>query len=129
MSKAKYQSISRTSRFWIPLALTLGTDLLVFSVQENLILSLVRWGLTFTFSIFVPGYCLLILLFPRRELDAVETICVSVGLSFAILSIVGLFTNFMMGSIAIQFLMPVLSIVILAFVVASVLRTNFEETS
>lgn len=129
MSKAKYQSISRTSRFWIPLALTLGTDLLVFSVQENLILSLVRWGLTFTFSIFVPGYCLLILLFPRRELDAVETICVSIGLSFAILSIVGLFTNFMMGSIAIQFLMPVLSIVILAFVVASVLRTNFEETS
>jgi uncharacterized membrane protein len=129
MSKAKYQSISRTSRFWIPLALTLGTDLLVFSVQENLILSLVRWGLTFTFSIFVPGYCLLILLFPRRELDAVETICVSVGLSFAILSIVGLFTNFMMGSIAMQFLMPVLSIVILAFVVASVLRTNFEETS
>jgi uncharacterized membrane protein len=129
MSKAKYQSISRTSRFWIPLALTLGTDLLVFSVQENLILSLVRWGLTFTFSIFVPGYCLLILLFPRRELDAVETICVSIGLSFAILSIVGLFTNFMMGSIAIQFLMPVLSIVILAFVIASVLRTNFEETS
>jgi len=45
----------------------------------------------FTFVAFVPGYCLINLIFPEGKLDIVEAAVLSVALSFSIAGITGLF--------------------------------------
>src|SRR5690349_2109645 len=46
---------------------------------------LVRIALGLTYVLFVPGYCLMVALFPRREdLDGVARVGTSIGLSVAL---------------------------------------------
>ncbi len=45
----------------------------------------------FTFVAFIPGYCLINLIFPEGKLDIVEILILSVALSFSIAGISGLF--------------------------------------
>jgi uncharacterized membrane protein len=51
-----------------------------------------RYAFGFIFVSFIPGYCLVYLLFSKREkVDMVEKIVLSVALSFSIAGLVGLF--------------------------------------
>jgi uncharacterized membrane protein len=55
----------------------------------------VRVVLGLPFVLFFPGYALICLLFPRKgDLDGVERIALSLGLSIAIVPLIGLALNY-----------------------------------
>jgi len=82
--------------FWATLTLAFLTFVSVLLVPaEGTPLSYVRYLFGFIFVIFLPGYCLTETLFPKKDaLDIIERITLSVGLSFALTALVGLFLSF-----------------------------------
>jgi uncharacterized membrane protein len=77
--------------FGIILVYTALTLLSVYLIPEDSSLSVVRAALGYTFVVFVPGYCLVSLLFEESKLDFAEKLVLSVALSFSLVGISGLF--------------------------------------
>jgi hypothetical protein len=86
----------RNAWFWATLALTALTFASVLLVPaEATPLSYFRYLFGFIFVVFLPGYCLTETLFPKKDaLDTIERLTLSVGLSFAVTALVGLFLSF-----------------------------------
>jgi hypothetical protein len=82
--------------FWITLTLTALTFASVLLVPADAVpLSYLRYLFGFIFVIFLPGYCLTETLFPKKDaLDIIERMTLSVGLSFAVTALLGLFLSF-----------------------------------
>ena len=82
--------------FWATLTLAFLTFVSALLVPaEGTPLSYVRYLFGFIFVVFLPGYCLTETLFPKKDaLDIIERITLSVGLSFALTALVGLFLSF-----------------------------------
>ncbi len=81
-------------RYWFiaVVILTALTLLTAYTIPGDSYLVVFRYAFGFVFVSFVPGYCLLRLLFPKnKEVDIVEKIVLSVALSFSIAGLVGLF--------------------------------------
>mgnify|MGYP005831098547 CR=1 FL=1 len=76
-------------------------------------LAVLRWILGGIFLLFLPGYSLLRALYPEREFDVLERIALSVFLSVALTSILGLILNFTPAGVS---LLPVL-VAVAAFTV------------
>jgi len=76
-----------------------------------------RIGLGLLFVLFFPGYALLSALFPKRDnLDGIERVALSFGLSIAIVPLIGLILNFTPWGIR---LYPILISITLFILVAS----------
>lgn len=85
----------RNLSFYAPLAISFMTVLVIYTVPSQFPLVLVRWILGSVFVLFVPGYVAVEALFPKgRELDGIERFALSVGLSLALVPLVGLLLNF-----------------------------------
>lgn len=68
---------------------------LVFGLSATLPFSLIRIALAFVFVLYLPGFVFVEMMFPKRsELRRYERISLSVGLSFAIVILIGLLLNF-----------------------------------
>ena len=81
--------------YWIVISLTLVTAISVFFVSENSFPFIYgRHILGSLFVLLLPGYSLIKALFPTRELDNVERTALSIGLSLALVSIIGLALNY-----------------------------------
>ena len=81
--------------YWAIIALSAATALLVFTIPENaypIVYS--RHILGSIFVLWLPGYSLIKALFPTKKMDNVERIALSVGMSLASVSIVGLLLNY-----------------------------------
>ena len=76
--------------FWGTTVLVAFTMLVVFTVDSTLLLY-VRYVLGGIFILFLPGFMLISVLYPRgREIDELERLALSIGLSLAIVPLVGL---------------------------------------
>lgn len=82
--------------FWAAVCLTIfGFVSILFFPETGTPLSYLRYALGFILAVFLPGYCLSETLFPRRDsLDEIERFTLSIGLSFAVTALVGLFLSF-----------------------------------
>ncbi|MGA2767374.1 MAG: DUF1616 domain-containing protein [Candidatus Bathyarchaeia archaeon] len=97
--------------YWITMALTIATAIVVFTVPEDAFpLVYLRYVLGTAFVLWLPGYAFTKALFPQnlpfakalarssdtseKELDAIERIALSVGMSIALVPIVGLLLNY-----------------------------------
>jgi hypothetical protein len=98
--------------YWITMALTIATVIVVFTVSETAFLPLVyiRYVLGTIFIIWLPGYAFIKALFPQhlpfakglahtletseKSIDTIETIALSIGMSLALVPIVGLLLNY-----------------------------------
>jgi uncharacterized membrane protein len=68
------------------------TLLASYTIPSDSPLAFVRYIFGFVFVSFIPGYCLLRLLFSKdKEVDIIEGIVLSIALSFSIAGVVGLF--------------------------------------
>lgn len=77
----------------------------------------------FLLVLFIPGYLLVSALFPRKdEIDAVERIALSIGLSICIVVFVGLCLNYTPWGIRLGTILLALSAFILVFTALSALR-------
>ena len=88
-------TITLSGWFWATLAVV-AVSLMVVAVTPDVFpVNVPRWVLGSIFVLFLPGYALLQLLFPKgSELDSLERFALDIGLSLAVVPLIGLMLNF-----------------------------------
>ena len=77
--------------YWVTIILATTTALTVFTIQwDSNPLIYIRNILGVIFVTFLPGYSLIKLLFPKKEIDHIERTALSIGISLALVPITGL---------------------------------------
>ncbi|HJW65642.1 MAG TPA: DUF1616 domain-containing protein [Candidatus Bathyarchaeia archaeon] len=113
--------------FEIIVFFTLLTMVIVYFVPGDSPLFVVRYVLGFVFVLFLPGYCLVNILFLGADrLDPVEMAVLSVALSFGIAGLVGLFLG--LSPIGMDFTSITISLnaIVLGLAVVAFVRKNKE---
>ena len=81
--------------YWIVFFLATATTVMVFLVPEDAFpLVYARYGFGSVFVLFLPGFSLIKALFSSRELDNIERLALSIGLSLALVPMAGLLLNY-----------------------------------
>jgi uncharacterized membrane protein len=81
--------------FWITLILTVASTLMIMTITEGSYLLLyARYFLGIITVLFLPGYCLIKILYPGREIDKIERVGLSIGTSIAMVPMIGLLLNY-----------------------------------
>jgi hypothetical protein len=97
--------------YWITMALTIATAIVVFTVPEDAFpLVYLRYVLGTIFILWLPGYAFIKALFPQtlpfarglahslgtteKNLDTIERVALSLGMSIALVPIIGLLLNY-----------------------------------
>ncbi len=119
---AKYFFNIETAWFWGLTGLVAVTLLVVFTVNSSWLLY-IRYVLGGVFVLYLPGYTLISALYPRSgELDGLERAALSIGLSLAVLPLIGLVLNYTPWGIRLEPIMASLAIFAEVFAVATVIR-------
>jgi hypothetical protein len=92
----EYALSSKAAWFWVTIAVAAATSIAAFTIPEDAFpLVYVRYVLGTVFIVWVPGYALVKALFPtKKEMDSIERAALSIGLSLALVPIVGLILNY-----------------------------------
>lgn len=91
----KYIVSPKAYWYWIIIALSVATTILVFTIPENAYpLVYARHILGSIFVLWLPGYSLIKALFPTKEIDNIERTALSMGMSLALVAITGLLLNY-----------------------------------
>lgn len=111
--------------FWGTLGLALATSTAVFMISESVFpLAYVRNVLGTIFMIFLPGFCLVKALFPRKELGGVERAGLSVLCSLSLVALTSLVLNFTSLGITVTPVTLGLLVQTLAFATVGLLREH-----
>jgi len=87
--------------YWIIIAIAAITTTLIFTVPEDAYpIVYVRYVLSSIFVLFLPGYSFTKALFPTKEWDIIERTALSIGLSLALVALIGLLLNYTPWGIA-----------------------------
>jgi len=110
--------------FWIIVAVSLLSFVSIIYIPENQFpLSYIRYVLAFILVAFLPGYCLTKTLFPKQTtLDQIERITFSIGLSFALTTLMGLFLSFSSLGLTLSTTLPTLTFIVVVLAVLALLR-------
>ena len=109
--------------FEIIVAFTVLTLLVTYLIPSDSLLVVLRYVFGFVFVAFLPGYCLVNILFMNRnKLDFVEEIVLSVALSFGLDGLVGLFLGLSPIGMNFTSITISLSVVVLVFAVVAFIR-------
>lgn len=85
----------RNIDLYLALGISLITILTVFILPSTFPTVAFRWILGSIFLLFIPGFVLVEALFPKgSELDGIERLALSIGLSLALVPLVGLVLNY-----------------------------------
>jgi hypothetical protein len=80
--------------FWAVTSLVALTSLVIFTVNASSLLYF-RYVLGGAFILFLPGFLLISALYPTKgEIDSLEKVALSIGLSLAIVPLMGLMLNY-----------------------------------
>ena len=130
---AAYLGSGQAGWFWITIILTLATTLLVFITPENAFpLVYARYFLGSIFVLWLPGYTVIKALFPTRvpiqtrskDLDTIERVALSFGMSIALVPIIGLLLNYTPWGIRLTPITLSLSALTLTFATAAIIREH-----
>ncbi|MEM2911435.1 MAG: DUF1616 domain-containing protein [Candidatus Bathyarchaeia archaeon] len=111
------QKLKSENWFLIVIAFTIITLLTAYIIPGDSPLALFRFTFGFFFVSFIPGYCLLRLLFSKgKKIDFIEEIVLSVALSFVIVGLAGLFLG--LTYIGINFTSVTVSLALIVLVLA-----------
>jgi uncharacterized membrane protein len=92
--------------------------LVVYLVPADSLFFIVRYVISFIFLAILPGYCLVTLLFSKKnQLELVEKTVLSVALSFGLAGLVGLFLG--LSSVGIDFTSITFSLTVLVLILAA----------
>ncbi len=115
----------KTNRwFWLILAAsTLSFVSILFLPETGTPLSYLRYIFGFVLIAFLPGYCLTETLFPKETtLDIIERLTFSIGLSFAITALVGLFLSFTPIGLTLNTSLPALGSIVIVLAILALIR-------
>ena len=128
-----YLKTEETRWYWITIILTASTTLIVFTIPEDAFpLVYIRYVLGAILVLWLPGYSLIKALFPTGaasekssgNLDFVERIALSMGLSLALVPIVGLLLNYTPWGIRVTPIVLSLFALTAVFATAAVIREH-----
>jgi len=110
--------------FWTTISLAIATTITVFTVPEDAYpMVYIRYVLGSIFVLWLPGFTLIKALFPsKKELDTIERTALSIGLSLAIVPIVGLLLNYTPWGIRLTPVTLSLLALTIAFATAALIR-------
>lgn len=108
------------------------TDLLLVVISSLVLISLVvftggplRVVLGLPFVLFFPGYTLVAVLYPRKgDLEGIERLALSLGLSLAVVPLLGLALNFSPWGIRLQPILSTLALFLLVMVISAIYRRH-----
>jgi hypothetical protein len=110
------------SWFWGITALVAVTVLVVFTVNASALLY-VRYVLGGVFVLFIPGFLLISVLYAKSdEMDTLERVALSIGLSLAVVPLIGLVLNYTPWGIRLEPIMASLALFSEVMAVAWVVR-------
>jgi len=117
--------------FWTTTLLAIATAIIVFAVPENAYpIVYIRYVLGSIFVLWLPGFTLIKALFPsKKEMDTIERAALSIGLSLAIVPIVGLLLNYTPWSIRLTPITLSLLALTLTFATAALIREHQAKIS
>jgi hypothetical protein len=111
--------------FYVSVAMSLMTVLVIYIVPSQLPLVVLRWILGSVFVLFIPGYVAVEALFPKgRELNGIERFALSVGLSLILVMLIGLVLNYTPLGIRLNPIMISLTVFTIGLSLAALVR-NF----
>lgn len=89
-------TITLSGWFWAVFGLAVAAVLSVVFVPDIFPINIIRWLLGSVFVLYLPGNTLIHVLFPRQEiLDRLDRFILSMGLSLAVVPLVGLVLNYL----------------------------------
>jgi len=120
-----YLRSNQASWYWTTITLTLATAILVFTIPENAFpLVYARYILGSIFVLWLPGYTLIKALFPEKELDSIERVALSIGMSLALVPLTGLLLNYTPWGITLTPITISLLILTFTFATAAIIREH-----
>lgn len=85
----------RNLSLYVALAASLVAVLVIYVLPPDYPLVMLRWVFGSAFVLIIPGFVTVEALFPKgRELDSIERLALSVGLSLALVPLIGLALNY-----------------------------------
>lgn len=95
LSLKNYVLSSHSYWYWTIITLALATTATVLTIPESAYPFIyTRYILGSIFVIFLPGFTIIKALFPTKELDNIERVALSIGMSLAVVPITGLILNY-----------------------------------
>ncbi len=124
-----FLSLPKGRWFWIVIGISLLSFLSILFIPENgTSLSYIRYIFAFILVAFLPGYCLTETLFPLEDsLDLIERLTFSIGLSFAVIALVGLFLSFTPPRLTLGTALPALGFVVIFLAVVALIRKYMKQ--
>lgn len=111
--------------YWITIIIASTTALLVFVIPENAFPQVyARYFLGSIFVLWLPGYTFIKALFPEKELDSIERVALSIGMSLALVPMIGLLLNYTPWGIRLAPITITLLAVTFTFATAAIVREH-----
>jgi hypothetical protein len=135
---AAYARSMQAAWYWITLTLAAATIATVYTIPAQVYpQAYIRNIVGAIFILLLPGYAFIKALFPRRlpikttdkELDTIERIALSLGMSLALVPITGLLLNYTPWGITLTPVTLSLTALTLAFATAGLIREHQTTTS
>jgi uncharacterized membrane protein len=114
---------------WLAIVLTFSvlTLLATYLIQAEPYVY-IRYVLGFVFIVFMPGYCLVNILFlGKNRIDIIETLVLSIALSFGLTGLIGLFLGLSPVGINFSSITISLGIIVAALAVIAFIRKSKEK--
>lgn len=136
-SQADYVFSTKATWYWITIALAIATAISVATIPENAYpIVYLRQVLGVIFVLYLPGYIFIKVLFPAKvpiktsseNLDTIERIALSFGMSLALVPIVGLILNYTPWGIRLAPITLSLLMLTTVFATAAVIREHQAKT-
>ena len=115
--------------YWITMIIASTTALLVFVIPENAFPQVyARYILGSIFVLWLPGYTFIKALFPEKELDSIERVALSIGMSLALVPMLGLLLYYTPWGIRLTPITISLLLVTFTFATAAIIREHQTRT-
>ncbi len=119
----KRENLKPLRWFEIIVAFTILTLLVTYLIPGDSFFAFLRYVFGFVFVVFLPGYCLVNILFMgKNRIDLVEQTVLSVALSFGLVGLAGLFLGLSPIGINFTSITVSLSVVVLVFATIAFVR-------
>jgi len=134
---ATYITTSHATWYWISIIIALATAISAFIIPEDLFpIVYIRYVLGAVFVLWLPGYTFIKALFPTHvpiktsseDLDIIERIALSIGMSLALVPIVGLLLNYTPWGIRLTPIVLSLLALTVAFATVALVREKQAKT-
>ena len=135
---ATYITTGQALWYWASIIIALATAISAFTIPEDLFpLVYIRYALGTIFVLWLPGYTFIKALFPTRvpiktsseDLDIIERIALSIGMSLALVPIVGLLLNYTPWGIRLTPIVLSLLALTIVFATVALIREKQAKTT